>query len=311
MKTKSLPSSNTILKSLAIGSLFFIGLNSCTIQTGSYTERDGVYYDPNKDTIPEGTVFNEDDWQDESYSDNTDNQNRRNDEYDGYRPRPGVKGKLGRRVHPSPSSDWGVYTGEETIYSNTGSYWGWNYPYYSPYWTSSLMWNSGWGWNMGLGWNSLHYWGMYDPFYSPWYSPYYFYSSPYYYNSGLYGWGGYPYGVSPYRRVQSGSVGRLGNSYDQPGFSQNQGKMSTQEYQNHGNNGRFRNNSTGNLDRNSRNNGFRNQSEPIRIERPVYQIEKRRNMDTYSSPSYNGGGFRNAPSSNSSSSGMRNSGGFR
>ena len=33
-------------------------LTSCVIQTGGYSETDGVYYDPNRDTLPEGTVMN-------------------------------------------------------------------------------------------------------------------------------------------------------------------------------------------------------------------------------------------------------------
>ena len=33
-------------------------LLSCGSQMGGYSETDGVYYDPNKDTLPEGTVMN-------------------------------------------------------------------------------------------------------------------------------------------------------------------------------------------------------------------------------------------------------------
>ena len=44
------------------GSLAIFGgliLVSCGSQMGGYTETDGVYYDPNKDVIPEGIVLQE------------------------------------------------------------------------------------------------------------------------------------------------------------------------------------------------------------------------------------------------------------
>ena len=33
-------------------------LMSCGAQMGGYSETDGVYYDPNKDTLPEGVIIN-------------------------------------------------------------------------------------------------------------------------------------------------------------------------------------------------------------------------------------------------------------
>jgi hypothetical protein len=34
-------------------------LVSCGAQMGGYSETDGVYYDPNKDTLPEGVIIND------------------------------------------------------------------------------------------------------------------------------------------------------------------------------------------------------------------------------------------------------------
>ena len=41
---------------LAAGSFILV---SCGTQMGGYSETDGVYYDPNKDTLPEGVIFND------------------------------------------------------------------------------------------------------------------------------------------------------------------------------------------------------------------------------------------------------------
>ena len=41
---------------LVAGSFLLI---SCGTQMGGYSETDGVYYDPNKDTLPEGVILND------------------------------------------------------------------------------------------------------------------------------------------------------------------------------------------------------------------------------------------------------------
>ena len=143
---KNLPQ---ILKSQAVlavaGGLI---LMSCGSQMGGYSETDGVYYDPNRDTLPEGTVMNSGNWVGEYYDyQATDDQNKylnadnRNEQW------------------KEQNSDWGSYSGTDTYYNDT-----WGYPY-GMY--------SGFGWGMNFGFGS--YWG-YGGYYSPWgmgYNPWY------------------------------------------------------------------------------------------------------------------------------------------
>ncbi len=76
-------------------------LSSCGATMGGYTETDGVYYDPNKDTIPVGVVMNSGnqvgDYYDYQYTEdqnkylNSDNRNQ--------------------NWQDSQNSDWGNFTG--------------------------------------------------------------------------------------------------------------------------------------------------------------------------------------------------------
>lgn len=154
-------------------------LVSCGAQMGGYSETDGVYYDPNKDTLPEGYVNNEGNrvgdyynYQDSLsvFDKSRANQKLKNDRYNHWN-------------RGNNDSDWGVYTGTEANYHSD---YGWGYPY-------------GYGNNFGYGWGSSF--GMYGGYNSLWdlgfsnwgygYSPFYGYYSPYY---GYYS----PYGYAPY-----------------------------------------------------------------------------------------------------------------
>lgn len=312
----------TILKSAPV--LTLIGglmLASCTTYMGGYSETDGVYYDPNRDTLPEGMVMQGtnqvDDYYDYQIVDlqnpylNTENRNQSWEDGQG--------------------SDWGNYTGTETYYND----YGYGYPY---------GFHSGFGFGMSLGWG---YGGYYNPWgfgYGPfggYYSPYYSYYSPYYsyYNPwyGMY-YGGYynPYGgyYSPYGYGYS--YGNGYNSYDAPSF----------KYKRSGtvNNG-FRNSTNGIRANSSQSSGFRNDNvryNQTRQQPRLYQSQRdhsryrtapqintnqrqnstpRQSMPRYEQPRYrtnsgdsgyrsnnNSGSFR---SGSSSSGSTRSSGGFR
>ena len=105
-------------------------LMSCGTQVGGYTETDGIYYDPNKDTLPEGTVMNSGNRVGEYYDyQQTDNSNKylnsenRNENW-----------------RENQNSDWGNYAGTDTYYNDN---WGYPYGFYS-----------GFGFGVGYGWGS-------------------------------------------------------------------------------------------------------------------------------------------------------------
>lgn len=130
-------------------------LVSCGAQMGGYSETDGVYYDPNKDTLPEGVIINDsgnrvgeyyDYYQDSNVIQNAEansrEQQNRYNEWSGTNPNWGSN---------ATDSDWGMYAGSQTNYYDNswgwGSPWGW-YGGYNPYWG----WNRGWGWGGSLSW---------------------------------------------------------------------------------------------------------------------------------------------------------------
>lgn len=122
-------------------------LVSCGAQMGGYSETDGVYYDPNKDTLPEGVIINE-------------RGNRVGDDYNYYQDDTNVvqnaemNSREGRYEDwnnynwnsTATDSDWGNFAGSQTNYydSSWGSPWG-MYGGYSP-------WGWGGGWGLGLSW---------------------------------------------------------------------------------------------------------------------------------------------------------------
>ncbi|WES97831.1 prolyl-tRNA synthetase [Chryseobacterium arthrosphaerae] len=285
-------------------------LVSCGAQMGGYSETDGVYYDPNKDTLPEGVIINDsgnrvgeyyDYYQDSNVIQNAEansrEQQNRYNEWSGTNPNWGSN---------ATDSDWGMYAGSQTNYYDNswgwGSPWGW-YGGYSPYWGwnrgwgwgGSLSWgwggSFGWGWGGSFGWGSP-YWG-YSPYWGGYYDPFWggYYGSPWGY--GGY-WGG-GYYAPVYRR--SGASGRgfvnpgIGNAVYRTntansGFRNNNGFRDT-------NNGGFRNGNSGGFRNSNSNGGFRNGNSG----------GFRQQGNTGGFRSGNSGGFRNTQSNG----GFRNS----
>ncbi|WP_417430262.1 prolyl-tRNA synthetase [Halpernia sp.] len=300
-------------------------MTSCVMQTGAYTETDGVYYNPNTDTLPEGYVTNEGNqvgdyynYQDQSIIDKSkENQNLKNNRYNSW------------NSNENTDSDWGNFAGTEINYS----------PYYD-YMYGNVY-------TMGLGsFNPIYYglgnwyWSFYDPFwaryygFNGYYNPYYGYYNPYYgfnypyYGGGYYGgynnyYGGY-YGnnYNPYRYKRSGENGG--------GLHKVRKSDNNSQINNYGNNG-FRNPRNGNQNpirtRNNtytipnQNSGgrYRNteNSVPIRTRqqdppRQRESVQPRREMNNDYRRESSSGGFRQSESSNNSyrPSAPTNGGGF-
>lgn len=194
-------------------------LVSCGAQMGSYSETDGLYYDPNKDIIPEPNytyispgsedtfIEQEEDSQgiiEQNLQNQIENQNRYNN-WNG-----------------ASQSDWGSYAGTESNYymnnwgwgMGSGFGWGFNNPWmwgnrwgmgagFGWGWNDPFMWGNGWGMNFGFGWNDPWMWGgrwgMGMGF--GWGGPYMGYN-PYW---DFYGWGYPGYFGRPYNYKRSGS----------------------------------------------------------------------------------------------------------
>ena len=337
-----------ILKSkgvLAIsGSVLLV---SCGAQMGGYTETDGVYYDPNKDVIPEGIVMQEPGQNvvDEPYNYQSDSvsiieQNKQNQlaQQNKYR---------NWSNNNNSQSDWGSYAGtEQNIYYNN---YNWGYPYYG--WSLGFSFGSSWGYSPYWG---NYYWGGYYPgyygYYSPWYynsyypyyggyygyNPYYYggyyhpwygYYSPYYggyYGYNPYYYGGYYYPRNNYKRSGADAITR-GNGFQNSGSNRgfNRVAPNTQNNQNspRGNDG-FRRSGFGNQNPNGvtpqqpqqpSNRGFRRTSDYTPSQQPTYSTPRN---DNHRSGSDNGGfrssgGFGGGSSSSGSSSRSSSGGGFR
>lgn len=308
-------------KAIMLTSVGFL-LASCGAQMGEYTETDGVYYDPNKDVIPESIAMNEGNRVDNYYNYDTmlekskqleQAHKKRYQQWDSNQPN---------------DSDWGTYAGTDRYYNcwNSSFYNGFGY---DPYFYGN-GWNIGFGMGYGYGWNSYFNmnWGYYpygygynrwrNPYYYPyggWYNPYW---GGYYGYYGGYGWNpyygygyGYPYGgyvvVPRYEYRRSGASNYRsqgsGSSYSTPfrsGIRSNgqandyRTNRSNQSYQspNYQSSGRFRNAPMNSNSVRSNNN---------------YQSQSNSSWNSSSRDS----GFRSGSSSNSSSSSSRSSGGFR
>ena len=313
-------------------------LMSCGAQVGGYSETDGVYYDPNKDTLPEGVIINGD-------------QGNRVGEYYDYYPETSIveNAQINSQEQENKynewsnanynsnatDSDWGNFAGSETnIYDNSwgwGSPWGW-YGGYSPYWGMG----AGWGMGMSFGWGNSWGWGGFNPYWNMgwgygWNSPYWGAYNPYWgYGNPYWGYGGVGYwGGNYYRPVyrRSGANGR-GFTNNTQGINKYNGNKSSGFRNRNGstlrNNGTgFRNtNSNGNFRQGTtngryRNQGFRNPNSQTRPNynqqsQPRYRNEGTRSNDSgYRSGGYNnsgssGGGFRGG---SSGGGGMRSGGG--
>ncbi|WP_313501490.1 prolyl-tRNA synthetase [Kaistella carnis] len=285
-------------------------LSSCMTTMGGYSETDGVYYDPNRDTLPEGMVMS--------------NGNRIGDYYD-YQAVDDQNKYLNaenrnQNWQDAQDSDWGIYTGTDTYYND---YWGYPYGF-------GLYSGFGFGMSYGFGYSGYYNpWGYgYGPF-SNYYSPFYGYYNPYY---GYYG-SPYYYGYNaPYYNYYGNGF----NSYNAPRF----------QYKRSGADNGFRNSNSGVRQNTNQNSGFRNdniRSNDVRntnprsvqpninqqryrtspqINNPRQNSTPRQSMPS-SEPRYRsnssdngfrsgntGGGF-NSGSSSSSSGSTRSSGGFR
>jgi len=219
-------------------------LSSCVIYTGGYSETDGVYYDPNKDSLPAGTystghnqVDNYYNYQDTYPSIYDNNQQNIQDQQNRYA--------------LTTDSDWGAYTGSETNYTSFnnwgygvmgfgwGGFGGWGYPGYGVYgWNSPF---NSFGWGLGFGWGNSFYspWGWGGGFYDPFWG--------YGYGGG---WGGY-YGGGYYQPLYYNRSGANGSRLSGM-ISQNRGTNR--------NTGRFQGiNSAAGM--RASNNGFRSQAD--------------------------------------------------
>lgn len=171
-------------------------LSSCVIYTGGYSETDGVYYDPNRDSLPAGTYSNGSNQVDGYYN----YQDTYPSIYDNNQQN--IQDQQSRYTLRS-DSDWGNFTGTETNYSSFnnwgyggwgmgfgwgGGFGGWGYPGYGMYgWNSPF---NSWGWGMGFGWGNSFYspWGWGGGFYDPFWGAGYGYG----------GWGHGFYGGNTY-----------------------------------------------------------------------------------------------------------------
>ena len=169
-------------------------LTSCVIYTGGYSETDGVYYDPNKDSLPAGTYSG-------NYNNQVDNYYNYQDTYPSiYDNNQQNVQDQNNRYALSSDSDWGNFTGTETNYSSFNN-WGWGGMGMGYGWGGFGGWgypNYGWGWNSGfnsMGWGMGFGWGWGNSFYSPWgwgggfYDPFWNYGWGGYYGGGY--WGGH------------------------------------------------------------------------------------------------------------------------
>ncbi len=271
---------------LAISSALL--LVSCGVYTGGYSETDGVYYDPNRDTLPEGVAMNGGNQVGQYYDyQNNDYPLEQSDVvYDRYK---GWNGISNSNLQ-YPSSDWGDYTGTETNYYDNGWYGGYGY------WGSPWGWNSfgpSWGWNVGFGWGSPYGWyGGYSPYWNygwGWGNPYYSWYglgyNPYYWGGGYYAnhWGYNSYNAPKLINRRSSANGRFGTvngrSYGNSGFRNNTTTRSG------GSNSGFRNqNGYGNT---------RNTTVPRNTTR-TRDYTPQRSQPNYSTPRNDGGGFRSS-----------------
>lgn len=263
---------------------------SCSSQMSAYSESDGVYYNPNKDTLP---VDNSTD----DYGNQVGNTYDYSNSADVARlDDKGIYNKNYNWGNANSNSDWGSYAGTDVNYNN------WNSSYYGNYGYSPYGWN--FGMSFGYSWGSPYnyygyspYWGYsgYTPYWNyGYYSPYYGYYSPYNY----YGYGYYNRPIYNYRR--SGASGNLGNTY-QGSFGN---KMS-----NGNTNSGFRDRGFGNatqgntINSNSNNQGGFNRYRGNATYQNTPNIP--RQTQQYEAPR-NNGGFRNS----NEGGGFRSSGGF-
>ncbi|WP_294282487.1 prolyl-tRNA synthetase [uncultured Chryseobacterium sp.] len=303
-------------------------LMSCGAQMGGYSETDGVYYDPNKDTLPEGVIIN-------------DRGNRVGEEYNYYQDDTNVvqNAEMNSREgkydawnnyswnNTATDSDWGSYAGSQTNYYDNswgwGGPWGWGmYGGYNPYWGWGGY--GGYGWGLGLSWGGSWGWGGYGGWNMGWgypwggwygaYNPYWGWGSPYGWGYGGGYWGGGYYAPN-YRR--SGANGRGFNSYN-GSFGSKYGVTSGAMRRSNTNTGGFRNSgsnmnyggyrsNSGGFRQGNTSGGFRNSQSGMRPQGGFRNPRPNYNYPQQSQPRYEGGFRNNGGGFNNSNSG----GGFR
>jgi len=282
-------------------------LTSCVIYTGGYSETDGVYYDPNKDSLPAGSYAG-------SYGNQVDDYYNYQDTYPSiYDNNQQNLQDQQNRYNIGSSSDWGIYTGSETNYTNFnnwgwggmgfgyGGFGGWGYPNYGWGWNGGF---NSFGWGMGFGWGHSFYspWGWGGGFHDPFWS------------YGYGGWGGYYGGYNSWYNggyyrpayIRSGSNGRLGGMISDNRTNGFRGINSVRTPQRIAGNGMR--NEVGNI---RNNNGVRNPNMgSIRTQNPNGNIRQfPNNSGVRNSYPNNNGSVRNYP--NNGGIRTQNNGGFR
>lgn len=293
---------------------------SCSTQIGAYTETDGVYYDPNKDTFPEIVEgYAQTNQIDEHYSYGEESAYEKSRKHGRY-----GSSRYTYRQDEELGSDWGNYIGTETYYNNWGGYyspyswgnfgWGLGFGYgWNSYFQLSYGWNSPW---YGYGWGSYYtpYWNRFNNFYNSYHIGGYY--DPFYYGSYYRTMPRYNYHRSGTDNIPITRNIMPSTSNNKSGFRNGNVRysntQSNERYSNH--NQRY--NSKG---------GFRNapqvqmnrsyQTQPSRS----YNTERHNNNSGWRNNNSNSGGFRSSGfSSGSSNGGFGNgttrsgsSGGFR
>lgn len=319
---------NSLTSKAILGVSAGLLLVSCGAQMGGYSETDGVYYDPNNDTLPQGAVMN--------------GGNQIGDYYD-YQAKENENKYLNSdnresQWQESQDSDWGNYTGTSTYYSDYGSPFG----FYSGFgYGMSFGWGYG-GFGSPFGYGFDPYFGYYNPWgYSPFgynsffgynpyfgYSPYYGYNPYYggygnnYYGNGYNGYNSYNGGFTYKRSGSDGSFRDLNRSQN---TSTRMNNTSNNGFRNEGT--RSNPNATGTRPGFNENTNPGGQRFPTNRQPNIRQNTPRQQTPRQSAPDYNSGsrdqqnnsgfrgnsgGFNNSGSSSSGSSNSgRSSGGFR
>ena len=299
-------------------------LTSCVVYTGGYSETDGVYYDPNTDTLPAGYgMVNSGNEVGEYYDYQDTGVIQKNNQIQAEKNNKYRNSSWSNNVESN--SDWGNFAGNVVNYNDWGwdtwgfsnmyspfyggmySPWHWGYGYGMGmgYWGSAWNWGPSWsiGWGRPWGWNIGMSWGWGNPWYGGMYSPW---NWGYGYGYGMGYWGySRPRYTNMYPNRPSGQNGlihnnnvggRYGNSNRVPGInsttgSRNPGVQSGNRVNQNGVNG--------------------NRQPQVRPNGNINQRVPQQNRDSYRTNSNdnfrNNGGFRDNGSSNSN---YRSGGGF-
>lgn len=293
-------------------------MTSCVIYTGGYSETDGVYYDPNRDTLPEDYYATESGNRVGEYYDYQDTLSVENS-YQGKVYRSGkYKDWDNESDYDNSQSDWGSYNGTEINYYNNS--WGYPYGYYGLGYYPSYGWGAGFGW----GWPSYYYPSYYyDPYWSfgfgygwPYYSSGFgfglswgwgsgYYGGYYgggYYGGGYYGYPGYGYiNRVPYKR--SGAEGGFRTATNRQGVASSNRTSGFRTTNGVSSTNRISNNRASSTNR-------MQQGQTTSGQRRVFNNQNNSTQRTSTTRRNNSSYERSTPTRSSSSGGFRSSGGF-